>query len=149
MAKDRITAAVEAARSLSFPFTLTARAENHFTGDGDLADSIKRLQVYQEAGADVRYAPGLRSKADIASVIASVDRPINVLRGPKEGLVPIAELAEMGVRRISLGARHADHTSKSAAWRTAGYGQSIGRTPCHVERSRRSRARFPDGHWPQ
>jgi len=103
LAKDRIAAAVEAARSLSFPFTLTARAENHFTGDGDLADSIKRLQVYQEAGADVLYAPGLRSKADIASVIASVDRPINVLRGPKEGLVPIAELAEMGVRRISLG----------------------------------------------
>lgn len=102
-AKERITAAVEAARSLPFPFVLTARAENHFTGDGDLADSIKRLQAYQEAGADVLYAPGLRSKADIASVLASVDRPINVLMGPKEGLIPVAELADMGVRRISVG----------------------------------------------
>lgn len=102
-AKDRIVAAVEAARALPFPFTLTARAETHFTGDGDLADSIKRLQAYQEAGADVLYAPGLRSKADIASVLASVDRPINVLLGPKEGLIPVAELADMGVRRISVG----------------------------------------------
>lgn len=102
-AKDRVAGAVEAARNLPFPFVLTARAENHFTGDGDLADSIKRLQAYQEAGADVLYAPGLRSLADIQSVIASVDRPINILRGPKEGLVPIAKLADMGVRRISLG----------------------------------------------
>ena len=103
LAKDRVAAAVEAARNLPFPFTLTARAENHFTGDGDLADSIKRLQAYQEAGADVLYAPGLRSIADIKSVLASVDRPINILRGPIDGLVPIDELAELGVRRISLG----------------------------------------------
>lgn len=102
-AKDRVAAAVEAARALPFPFVLTARAENHFTGGGDLADSIKRLQAYQDAGADVLYAPGLRSKSDIASVLASVDRPINVLLGPKEGLVPVSELAEMGVRRISVG----------------------------------------------
>jgi 2-methylisocitrate lyase-like PEP mutase family enzyme len=102
-AKDRVAAAVEAARALPFPFMLTARAENHFTGDGDLADSIRRLQAYQEAGADVLYAPGLRSKADIASVLASVDRPINILRGPKEEVLPISELAEMGVRRVSLG----------------------------------------------
>ncbi|MEM9572251.1 MAG: isocitrate lyase/phosphoenolpyruvate mutase family protein [Pseudomonadota bacterium] len=103
LAKDRVAAAVEAARNLPFPFTLTARAENHFTGDGDLADSIKRLQAYQDAGADVLYAPGLRSKSDIQSVLKSVDRPINILRGPKDGLIPVAELAEMGVRRISLG----------------------------------------------
>ncbi|MFN3211670.1 MAG: isocitrate lyase/phosphoenolpyruvate mutase family protein [Henriciella sp.] len=103
LAKERVAAAAEAAHSLPFPFVLTARAENHFTGDGDLADSIKRLQAYQEAGADVLYAPGLRSLADIRSVLDSVDRPINVLRGPKEGLVPIAQLANMGVRRISLG----------------------------------------------
>lgn len=102
-AKDRVAAAVAAARALPFAFTVTARAENHFTGDHDLADSIRRLQAYQEAGADVLYAPGLRSKADIASVLASVDRPVNVLLGPKEGLVPVAELAEMGVRRISVG----------------------------------------------
>lgn len=103
LAKDRVAAAVEAARNLPFPFVLTARAENHFTGDGDLADSIKRLQAYQEAGANVLYAPSLRSLSDIQSVLASVDRPINILRGPKEGLVPIAQLADMGVRRISLG----------------------------------------------
>lgn len=103
LAKDRVAAAVEAARALPFTFTLTARAENHFTGDHDLADSITRLQAYQEAGADVLYAPGLRSKADIASVLASVDRPVNVLLGPKEGLIPVAELADMGVRRISVG----------------------------------------------
>ena len=102
-AKDRVAAAVDAARGLPFPFTLTARAENHFTGDGDLADSIRRLQAYQEAGADVLYAPGLRSIEDIKSVLASVDRPINILRGPKDGVVPIPDLAELGVRRISLG----------------------------------------------
>lgn len=102
-AKERVAAAVEAARALPYVFTLTARAENHFTGNGDLEDTIKRLQAYQEAGADVLYAPGLRSKADIASVLASVDRPINVLLGPKEGFVPVSELAEMGVRRISVG----------------------------------------------
>ncbi|MEL7541669.1 MAG: isocitrate lyase/phosphoenolpyruvate mutase family protein [Pseudomonadota bacterium] len=102
-AKDRVAAAVEAARNLPSPFVLTARAENHFTGDGDLTDSIKRLQAYQEAGADVLYAPGLRSLSDIRSVISSVDRPINVLLGPKDGLVPVAELAALGVRRVSLG----------------------------------------------
>lgn len=102
-AKERVAAAVEAARALPFPFILTARAENHFTGDGDLADSIKRLQAYQDAGADVLYAPGLRTKADIASVLASVDRPINILRGPKEDVLAISELTEMGVRRVSLG----------------------------------------------
>ncbi|MCR9078058.1 MAG: isocitrate lyase/phosphoenolpyruvate mutase family protein [Hyphomonadaceae bacterium] len=102
-AKDRVAAAVEAARALPFAFTLTARAENHFAGNGDLADTIARLQAYQEAGADVLYAPGLRSKDDIARVLASVDRPINVLLGPKDGFVPVSELAELGVRRISVG----------------------------------------------
>lgn len=102
-AKERVAAAVEAARALPFKFTLTARAENHIADDGDLDDCIQRLQAYQEVGADVLYAPGLRSLADIKSVLASVDQPINVLRGPKDGLVPISELAELGVRRISLG----------------------------------------------
>lgn len=102
-AQERVAAAVEAASALPYAFTLTARAENHFTGNGDLADTIKRLQASQEAGADVLYAPGLRSKADIASVLAAVDCPVNVLLGPKEGLVPVAELADMGVRRISVG----------------------------------------------
>ena len=102
-AKDRIAAAVETARALPYPFMLTARAENLFTGDLDLGDAIARLQAYQEAGADVLYAPGLRTLDDIKSVLASVDRPVNVLLGPKEGLRPVSDLAELGVRRISVG----------------------------------------------
>lgn len=102
-ATDRVVAAVEAARALPYPFMLTARAENLFTGDGDLGDAIARLQAYQEAGADVLYAPGLRTLDDIKSLLASVDRPVNVLLGPKEGLRPISDLAELGVRRVSVG----------------------------------------------
>ena len=102
-AKDRMAAAVEAARALPFPFTLTARAENYFTGTPDLADTIARLQAYQDAGADVLYAPGLNSLDDIKSVLSAVDRPVNVLLGPREGLRPVAELADLGVRRISVG----------------------------------------------
>lgn len=103
-AKERIEAAVEAARAQPFPFVLTARAENFFTGTPDLDDTIKRLQAYQEAGADVLYAPGLKTLDDIKSVLASVDRPINVLLGPQAGLKPISDLADLGVRRVSVGA---------------------------------------------
>lgn len=102
-ARDRIAAAVEVARAFPFTFTLTARAENFFTGIPDLADTIARLQAYQEAGADVLFAPGLRTIEDIRSVLASIDRPLNVLIGPKSGPVPVAELAALGVRRVSLG----------------------------------------------
>lgn len=102
-ARDRIAAAVEAARALPFAFTLTARAENFFTGTPDLADTIARLQAFQEAGTDVLFAPGLRTIEDIKSVLASIDRPLNVLIGPKSGPVPVAELAALGVRRVSLG----------------------------------------------
>ena len=102
-ARQRISAAAEAARSLPFPFMLTARAENFFTGTPDLADTIARLQAYQEAGADVLFAPGLRTLDDIRSVLASIDLPLNVLIGPKSGPVPVVELAALGVRRISLG----------------------------------------------
>jgi 2-methylisocitrate lyase-like PEP mutase family enzyme len=101
-AADRIRAAVEAARALPFPFTLTARAENFFTGVPDLADTIRRLQAYQEAGADVLYAPLLKSAEDIRSVVMAVDRPVNVLLGPKEALT-VSELGALGVKRISLG----------------------------------------------
>ena len=80
---------------------LTARAENYLHGRPDLADTIARLQAYQEAGADVLYAPGLTDLADIRSVVESVDRPVNVLALP--GGPPVAELAEAGVRRISVG----------------------------------------------
>ena len=91
------------ARALPFVFTLTARAENHLVGRHDLNDTIKRLQAYQEAGADVLYAPGLTSKGDIASVVASVDRPVNVVMGLQGVQLSRAELSEIGVKRISVG----------------------------------------------
>ena len=102
-AVDRVRAAVAAARSLPFPFTLTARAENYLHGRPDLKDTIRRLQAYQEAGADVLYAPGLTSKDDIAEVVRSVDRPVNVLMGLPGVRLSLAELSTIGVRRVSVG----------------------------------------------
>jgi 2-methylisocitrate lyase-like PEP mutase family enzyme len=102
-AAERIAAAAEAAHALSFPFTLTARAENYLHGRDDLADTIKRLQAYQQAGADVLYAPGLTRKEDIESVVRSVDRPVNVLAGLGEDPLDFATLSALGVRRISVG----------------------------------------------
>src|SRR5215468_3800619 len=80
-AAERVRAAAEAARSLPFSFLLTGRAENYLVGRPDLKDTIQRLQAYQDAGADVLYAPGLKSKEDIAAVVSSVDRPVNVVMG--------------------------------------------------------------------
>ncbi len=102
-AAERIRAAAEAARSLPFPFTLTARAENYFVGRPDLADTIGRLQAYQDAGADVLFAPGLTSQEDIATVVRSVDRPVNVLLGLPGMVLGARELAQLGVRRVSVG----------------------------------------------
>jgi 2-methylisocitrate lyase-like PEP mutase family enzyme len=102
-AKERVRAAVEAARSLPFTFTLTGRAENYLHGRPDLKDTIARLQAYQEAGADVLYAPGLTSKEDIAAVVNSVDRPVNILMGLRGVQLNLAALSEMGVKRISVG----------------------------------------------
>jgi 2-methylisocitrate lyase-like PEP mutase family enzyme len=102
-AVERVRAAVEAARALPFPFTLTARAENFLWGRPDLKDTIARLQAYQEAGADVLYAPGLGNKDEIAAVISSVDRPVNVVMGLRGVQVSLTELAELGVRRVSVG----------------------------------------------
>lgn len=102
-AVERIRAAVEAARALPFDFTLTARAENYLHDRPDLADTIKRLQAYQEAGADVLYAPGLATKDDMAAVVSSVDRPVNVLMGLQGVLLDSTTLSAMGVRRISVG----------------------------------------------
>ncbi|HEY1498272.1 MAG TPA: isocitrate lyase/phosphoenolpyruvate mutase family protein [Acidobacteriaceae bacterium] len=100
---ERIEAASEAARGLPFPFMLTARAENYLYERRDLKDTIHRLRTYQEAGADVLYAPGLTTAEEIAAVVSSVDRPVNVLMG-LGGLVLSAEdLSEIGVRRISVG----------------------------------------------
>ena len=102
-AADRIRAAAEAARALPFTFTLTARAENYLNGRADLKDTIKRLQAYQEAGANVLYAPGLTSKEDIAAVVSSVDRPINVLAGLANAPLTLADLSALGVKRVSIG----------------------------------------------
>jgi 2-methylisocitrate lyase-like PEP mutase family enzyme len=99
-ASERVEAAAEAAQA-GRGLVLTARAENFIRGNPDLADTIERLQAYQEAGAEVLYAPGLVDLADIRSVVSSVDRPVNVLLMP--GMVPVAELAEAGVARISVG----------------------------------------------
>lgn len=103
LAKERVAAAVEAARAMAFPFTLTARAENFLHGRKDLADTIKRLQAFQEAGADVLFAPGLSTEAEIATVLKSIDRPLNVLIGPRTNPLTVADMARLGVRRLSVG----------------------------------------------
>lgn len=100
LAAERVAAAVEAAHVAPTPLVLTARAENLLRG-GELDDAIKRLQAYQEAGADVLFMPGLRKAEDIRAVVASVDKPVNILVVP--GCPPIAELADLGAARISVG----------------------------------------------
>src|ERR1700723_889671 len=100
-AAERVRAAAEAAHAGPVPFVLTARAENYLHGRKDLADTIARLQAYQEAGADVLYAPGLRDISDIRQLIREVDRPVNILIF--EGLPNVPELAGAGVSRISVG----------------------------------------------
>jgi len=102
-AVERIRAAVEAARALPFPFTLTARAENYLHGRPDLRDTIERLQAYQEVGAGVLYAPGLVAKEDISAVVKSLDRPVNVLMGLAGSPLGRDELSTLGVKRISVG----------------------------------------------
>lgn len=103
LAAERIRAAAEAAHSLPFPFTLTARAENFITGRPDLKDATLRLQAYQDAGADVLYAPGLPTRDDIIAVVRSVDRPVNALMGLHGVRLSLAELTEIGVKRVSVG----------------------------------------------
>jgi 2-methylisocitrate lyase-like PEP mutase family enzyme len=102
-AADRVHAAAEAVRNLPFLFTLTARAENYLVGRPDLKDTIQRLQAYQEAGADVLYAPGLSSKENIPALVSSVDRPVNVVMGLQGVQLSLAELSAIGVRRVSVG----------------------------------------------
>ncbi len=102
LAKEKVQAAVEANRGSSDgPLVLTARCENHLRGNPDLADTIGRLQAYQEAGADVLYAPALTDLGDIQSVLDAIDRPLNVLLLP--GGPSANELRGMGVQRISVG----------------------------------------------
>jgi 2-methylisocitrate lyase-like PEP mutase family enzyme len=100
-ARDRVAAAAAAAHGGDVRLVLTARAENYLHGRPDLADTIARLQAYQEAGADVLYAPGLTRLEDIRQVVASVDRPVNVLA--LAGAPPVADLAAVGVGRVSVG----------------------------------------------
>jgi 2-methylisocitrate lyase-like PEP mutase family enzyme len=102
-AVERIQAAVGVARSLAFPFVLTARSENYLHGRKDLNDTIRRLQAFQEAGADVLYAPGMTSMDEIATLVRSVDRPVNVLAGMQGVHFDLAELSRVGVRRVSVG----------------------------------------------
>ncbi len=103
LAVERVHAAVEMARSLPFPFMLTARAENLLHGRIDLDDTIKRLQAFEKAGADALYAPGLRDLATIRKVVASVSKPVNVLMGAADPSITLAQLAEAGAKRISIG----------------------------------------------
>jgi len=102
-AADRIRAAADAVRALPHPFTLTARAENYLVGRPDLRDAIKRLQAYQEAGADVLFAPGLTTRQDIADVVRSVDRPVNVVMGLQGVQLGLESLSALGVKRVSVG----------------------------------------------
>lgn len=99
-AVERVRAAAEEAKSLPFTFTLTARCENFLVGHPNIDDTIKRLQAYQEAGADVLYAPGLMTMEEITLVVGSVDRPVNVLPGAD---MTYSELSGVGVKRISVG----------------------------------------------
>jgi 2-methylisocitrate lyase-like PEP mutase family enzyme len=101
LAVERVAAAAEAAHSLPFPFTFVARAENYLHGRADLDDTLKRLQAFERAGADVLFAPGLPGIEAIRTVVASVGRPVNVVQGT--GGLPLAELEAAGVRRVSLG----------------------------------------------
>ena len=102
-ALDRVAAGIAAARALPFPFTFTARAENFLFGRRDLDDTIRRLQAFEKAGADVLYAPGLNDLGMIRTVCSSVSKPVNVVMGLKGRSFSVAELAEAGVRRISVG----------------------------------------------
>ena len=101
-AKERVAAAVEAARKLSFPFTLTARAENFLRGNPNLDDTIERLKAFEAVGADVLMAPGLPDLAAVRTVCSALSRPFNFMAGIKDRSFTTAELASAGVKRISL-----------------------------------------------
>jgi 2-methylisocitrate lyase-like PEP mutase family enzyme len=99
-ATERVAAAAEAARGLDFAFTLTGRAENHIRGNPDLDDTIARLRAYEAAGADVLYAPGLRTVDEIRAVCEALSKPVNVLAVPS---LSFAEMTGAGAQRISVG----------------------------------------------
>jgi 2-methylisocitrate lyase-like PEP mutase family enzyme len=103
LAVERVAAAAEVARALPFPFTLTARAENYLHGRRDLDDTIRRLQAFAAAGADVLYAPGLRDLETIRQVVAAVPKPLNVVMSAADPDITAQQLAGAGVKRISVG----------------------------------------------
>lgn len=103
LAVERVSAAVEVARSLPVPFTLTARAENLLHGRNDLDDTIKRLQAFEAAGADVLYAPGVHDLATIKTVVSSLRKPFNLVMGFADPALTVAQLSAAGVKRISIG----------------------------------------------
>jgi 2-methylisocitrate lyase-like PEP mutase family enzyme len=103
LAVERVHAAVEAARALPFPFTLTARAENLLYGRNDLDDTIRRLQAFEAAGADVLYAPGVRDIDTIRTVVSSVGKPFNLVMGFADPTLTVEKLSAAGVKRISVG----------------------------------------------
>jgi 2-methylisocitrate lyase-like PEP mutase family enzyme len=139
LAAERVAAAAEAAHAGDVHLVLTARAENFIRGNPDLADTIARLQSFQAAGADVLFAPGLAKIEDLRQVVASIDLPLNVLAGPNAPTV--AELGELGVKRISVGgaffyasvsavaeaARELLDQGTHGFWSTAGPGAGIAR----------------------
>jgi 2-methylisocitrate lyase-like PEP mutase family enzyme len=102
-ATERVAAAVAAARALPFRFTLTARSENFLRGNPDLDDTIRRLQAFEAAGADVLFAPGLPNLAAVRTVCSALSKPVNFMIGMKGSAFSVAELEAAGVRRISLG----------------------------------------------
>ena len=112
-AAERVRAAAEAARGLPFRFLLTGRTDVFLHGGRDLGDAIRRLQAYQEAGADVLLATGLPTVESIRTVVASVDRPVHVLIGPRDRLLTVGALAEIGVKRISVGGALASAASSA------------------------------------
>jgi 2-methylisocitrate lyase-like PEP mutase family enzyme len=103
LALERVQAAVEAARSLPIPFTLTARAENFLHGCTDLDDTIRRLQAFEAAGADVLYAPGLYDLATIKTVVSALKKPFNLVMGFADPTLTVEQLSAAGVKRISVG----------------------------------------------
>jgi len=103
LAVERVQAAVEVARSLPVPFTLTARAENFLHGRRDMDDTIGRLQAFEAAGADVLYAPGLHSLEEIRTVTSALSKPFNLVMGFADPSITLQQLGEAGVRRVSIG----------------------------------------------
>jgi 2-methylisocitrate lyase-like PEP mutase family enzyme len=125
LAVERVAAAAEAAHSLAIPFQFVARCENWLHGVADLDDTIRRLQAYEKAGADVLFPPGLKSLDDIRTVCQSVSKPVNIVVGPPDCRHSIADLAACGVKRVSLGgslARAAYTAARTAAEELLGPG---------------------------